>query len=186
MKKLALNFVCLFLIFISACSDKSTINQSEAGKVITKYLEANPEYKTVTFHYGELKFNSNKEREELKKYRDLAAQGYVDMLLISQKKQFLSKDSSFVYQVKLNNSVQDYILKQADQKATVKAVNYILSDKPVNFEQVNSKNAKVTVILIKDNTPFSPFQKKQDEFSETLTKTYKLKLHKEEGWKVDN
>lgn len=185
MKKLI--FICLAIVTVlSSCSDNTTINQNEAGKVITNYLERNPEYKTTSFKFGELKFNSNKEREELNSYKNLAQEGYLDMILVSQKKQFLSSDSSYVYQVKLTDKAQEFVLKIENDKANVKAVNYVLSDKPVNFEQVNSKTSKVTVTLKKENTPFGPFQKDKNEFSDYITKTYKLKLDKEEGWKVDN
>lgn len=180
-------FALFAIIMVAAgCQDKSTINQTEAGNVITRYLEGNPEYKTITFKYGEQKFNSDKERADLEVYRQLEKAGYVDMILVEQKKKFLSKDSSFVYTVKLNESAQDFVLKQKDNKATVKAVNYILAaDKPINFDQVNSKTSKVTVTLRKEPTPFGPLSKETNEFSEFMTKTYKLKLDKEEGWKVD-
>lgn len=186
MKQHFLYLLSAIVMLFGACSDKSTINQSEAGKVITRYLDANPEYKTIQFQYGELKFNSNKEREDLKKYQALKDQGIIDLIMLSQKKQFLSKDSSYVYQVKLTERAQDYVLKQDNGKATVRAVNYVLSDKPINFEQVNAKNSKVTVTLKKEFTPFGPFEKKDDAFSDFITKTYKLKLDKEAGWKVDN
>ena len=186
MKKVNFYLLAAVILIISACSDHTTINQADASKVITRYLEANPEYKTIQFQYGEIKFNSEKERQSLMDYQKLANQGFIDLLMISQKKQFLSKDSTYVYQVKLTDKAQDFILKQGDGKATVKAVNYILSEQPINFEQVNSKTSKVTVTLKKDFTPFAPFQKKEDAFTDYMTKTYKLKLDKEEGWKVDN
>ena len=65
-------------------------------------------------------------------------------------------------------------------------VNYELaSEKPVNFSRVNDNNAKVTVSLKKVNTVFAPFQKNSKDNSEFITKTYRLKLDKEEGWKVN-
>ena len=80
---------------------------------------------------------------------------------------------------------EDFVLKQDEDKATVKVVLYELTDeKPVNFNRVNDNNAKVTVSLKKANTVFAPFQKNQNDNSEFITKTYRLKLHKEEGWKV--
>ena len=66
-------------------------------------------------------------------------------------------------------------------------MNYILSsEKPVDFSRVNENNAKVTVTLKKENTVFAPFQKNSSDNSDFITKTYRLKLDKEEGWKVKN
>jgi hypothetical protein len=101
------------------------------------------------------------------------------------KKKFLSKDSSYVYQIKLTDKASPLVLKQDDDKATVKVVEYILSDeKPVDFSQVNSSTAKVTVSLKKVDTDFAPFEKDANANSNFITKTYKLKLSKDEGWKV--
>ncbi|RYD70885.1 MAG: hypothetical protein EOP53_24605 [Sphingobacteriales bacterium] len=187
MKNRSLSLIALLIIALGACKNKTTINQNEAGDVISRYLEGNPEYQTTRFKYGEIKFNSDSEREELKKYRELEREGLVTLTLIEQKKQFLSSDSSFTYQVKLTENAGKYVLKQGDNKATVKAVEYVVADEaPVNFEQVNSSTSKVTVTLKKKNTPFALFQDAKNENSATLTKTYKLKLHKEEGWKVVN
>ena len=176
----------LFVLSFAACKNKTTINDNEAGDVITDYLKGNPEYATTHFKYGEIKFNSQREMETLAKYKELAASGYITLELLEQKKKFLSKDSSFVYLIKLTAKSADLVLKQGNDEATVRAILYKLaSDKPVNFEQVNSKTAKVTVTLQKENTPFAPFQRDKDENSEFITKTYKLKLDKDEGWKVN-
>ena len=168
-----------------ACKNTSTINTDEAGKVIITYLKGNPEYKTSRFDFGELKFNNEKEYAELENYRQLANDGYITLTRLSAKKKFLSKDSSYVYSAKLTQKASEYVLKQDADKATVKAVTYQLTDeKPVDFSKVNDATAKVTVSLKKVNTPFAAFQKKSEENSEFLTKTYRLKYDKEEGWKV--
>ena len=185
MKNPLLSLLVLLVFAFGGCKDVAKINADEAGAVITNYLKANPEYKTAHFNYGELKFNSDKEMIELAKYRQLASDGYVSLTLVEGKKKFLSKDSSYVYLIKLTNKGSDLVLKQDNDKATVKVVVYELaSEKPVDFNIVNNNNAKVTVSLKKTNTPFSPFQKKQDENSDFLTKTYRLKLDKDEGWKI--
>ncbi|RYE45561.1 MAG: hypothetical protein EOP48_22065, partial [Sphingobacteriales bacterium] len=114
MKKILL--LAFILIGLNACKNKTTINQNEAGDVITRYLEGNPEYKTTRFKYGEMKFNSDKERAELEKYRSLAADGLISLTLVEQKKQFLSKDSSYVYMVKLTEKAGKLVLKQSDDK----------------------------------------------------------------------
>ena len=181
-KKLAL-FALSILSYVG-CTNKSSINQEEAGKVITTYLKGNPEYKTAHFNYGEIKFDSKKELKQLENYKILANQGYISLSLLKAKKKFLSKDSSVVYQITLTQKASDLVFKQDKNEATVKVADYVLAnEKPVNFWTVNSTTAKVTVTLKKVNTVFSPFQE-EDENSEFMTKTYRLKLNKEEGWKV--
>ncbi len=185
MKTYIFSILALFTIAFTSCKDVSKINADEAGDVITNYLKANQEYKTARFHFGEMKFNSKNEIIELEKYKALEDEGYISMTLQEGKKKFLSKDSSFVYIIKLTDKASDFVLKQDENKATVKVVLYELaSEKPVNFNRVNDNNAKVTVSLKKANTVFAPFQKNQNDNSEFITKTYRLKLDKEEGWKV--
>lgn len=186
MRNSALSLLVLVVIAFSGCKNVATINESEAGEVIVTYLKGNPEYKTDKFHFGEMKFNSKKERVELEKYKTLANEGYISMSLVEGKKKFLSSDSSYTYTIKLTDKASEFVLKQDDDKATVKVVNYELSDeKPVNFSRVNDNNAKVTVSLKKVNTVFAPFQKNSNDNSDFITKTYRLKLDKEEGWKVN-
>lgn len=183
MKKIILATLLSTTLF--ACKNTSTINTEEAGKVIVTYLKGNPEYKTTRFDFGELKFNTEKEYAELENYRQLADEGYITLTLLSSKKKFLSKDSSYVYSAKLTQKASDFVLKQDESKATVKAVTYELTEeKPVDFSKVNDATAKVTVSLKKTNTPFAAFQKKPEENSDFLTKTYRLKYDKEEGWRV--
>lgn len=180
-------FLIILSLFVVAfgCKNLATLNAEEAGEVITDYLKANPEYKTARFSFGEMKFNSSKDMKELEKYRQLANDGYVSLTLQEAKKKFLSKDSSYVYQIKLTDKASDLVLKQDEDKATVKVIQYELaSEKPVDFNRVNDNNAKVTVSLKKTNTAFAPFQKDASENSNFITKTYRLKLDKEEGWKV--
>ena len=185
MKNQVLSLLVLFVIAFSGCKNVAKINADEAGEVITAYLKANPEYKTMRFNFGEIKFNNDREMKELENYRQLADDGYISLTLQESKKKFLSRDSSFTYLIKLTDKASDLVLKQDADRATVKVVTYELaSEKPVDFNRVNDNNAKVTVSLKKINTPFAPFQKNQAENSNFLTKTYRLKLDKEEGWKV--
>lgn len=185
MKNFSLSLLILFVIAFGACKDPSTINENEAGDVITTYLKGNPEYKTDRFRFGEMKFNSKKEMVELEKYKTLTNEGYITMDLIEGKKKFLSSDSSFTYLIKLTDKSSDLVLKQENDNATVKVVNYTLSsEKPVDFSRVNENNAKVTVTLKKENTVFAPFQRNSSNNSNFITRTYRLKLDKEEGWKV--
>lgn len=186
MKKYTIILIALFTIAFGACKNVATISEAEASDVIVTYLKGNPEYKTDRFEFGEITFNSRKEMGELEKYKTLANEGFITLTLQESKKKFLSRDSSFVYLVKLTDKASDLVLKQDDDKATVKVVNYELSsEKPVNFSRVNDNNAKLTVSLKKVNTVFAPFQKNSKDNSDFITKTYRLKLDKEEGWKVN-
>lgn len=185
MKNQLLTLFALLVFALGGCKDVATINADEAGKVIVAYLKANPEYHSTKFNFGEIKFNTRNEMLLLEKYRALAEEGYISMELEQGKKKFLSKDSSFVYLVKLSDKASDLVLKLDGNQANVKAVVYELSsEQPVDFNRVNDNAAKVTVSLKKVNTVFAPFQKGKNQNSDFITKTYRLKLNKEEGWKV--
>ncbi|WP_131539261.1 hypothetical protein [Pedobacter nototheniae] len=185
MKKYTIYILSFIIIGLAACKNKTTINQNEAGEVITDYLKANPEYKTARFKFGEIKFSGTNDLFELGKYKTLASKGLVTLSLKEAKKKFLSKDSSYVYQITLTDKASPLVLKQDGDKATVRVIEYLLSDeKPVDFEQVNSSTAKVTVSLKMKTTDFEPFDKEANKNSNFITKTYKLKLSKDEGWKV--
>ena len=116
MRNSILSLFILFVIAFGGCKNPSTINESEAGDVITSYLKGNPEYKTDRFHYGEMKFNSKKEMVELEKYKTLADEGYISMDLVQGKKKFLSRDSSFTYIIKLTGKASALVLKQGSWK----------------------------------------------------------------------
>ena len=177
--------IAVIVTSLLACKNNATINTDEAGRVITTYLKGNPEFVTTKFKFGELKFNSDKEYAALQNYRQLATEGYINLTLLSAKKKFLSKDSSYVYSARLNETAREFVLKQSKDEATVKAVVYQLTDeKPVDFSKVNDANAKVTVSLKKINTPFAAFQDNPEDNSEFVTKTYRLKFDKETGWSV--
>jgi len=181
--------IFLSILFIAvgiiSCGSEGTINENEASDVIAKYLESNPEYKTTNFSFGEIKFRGRSDQEDLAKYKELEDKGFITMTLQEEKKRFLSKDSTFVYVVKLAEKASPLVLKQGSDKATVKSATYVLDDsKPVNFVKVNNNTAKATVSLKKVETDFYPFQKSTDS-SDFITKTYKLKLKKDKGWVVE-
>lgn len=46
------------LAFLSGCETETTINDGVAS-VFSNYLEENPEYKTASFTFGEMKFRKN-------------------------------------------------------------------------------------------------------------------------------
>lgn len=174
-----------FISITSGCKNETSINEDDASEVIEEHLVIEPEYKTATFHFGEMKFRGGKDQIELNKYKELEGKGLIEMILDEKKKVFLSKDTTFVYQVTLTEKAASLVLSQGYDKATVKALNYILDDsKPVNFVKSNNKTAKATVSLKKEPTDFYPFLNK-DSNSEFITKTYRLKLKKDKGWEVE-
>ena len=183
MRKFFIGFCVVFSI--SACKHTATINAEEAAEVIGVHLKTNPQYTTTKFDFGKIKFNSKAEYKELDKYKYLADGGYISLNLENAKKKFLSKDSSYTYTVKLTDLAKPFVLKQSNDKATVKAVIYELTDeKPVDFSKVSDTRAKAVVSLKRVNTPFSAFQKNPQENSDFMTKTYQLGYDKNKGWHV--
>jgi len=178
-------FIMTGFVLISGCGTETTINDDEAASVISNYLDENPEYKTANFNFGEIKFRQIKDQEELNKYKGLEESGYITMDVQEQKKVFFSKDSSFVYLIKLTEKSSPFVLEQGKDKAKVKTIIYEMdNDKPVNFVKTNDNSAKVTVTLVKSETDFYPFDNNKGSNSEFITKTYKLKHKKDQGWVV--
>lgn len=178
-------FMVLAFFYISSCGNKTSINDDDATSVISDYLKENPEYKTGSFKFGEIKFRGKKDIEDLNKYKALENLGYISMSLQEQKKVFLAKDSTYVYQIILTEKAAPLVLSQGKDKADVKMIDYVLDDnKPVDFIKVNDKSAKATVTLKKVTTDFYPFDNDNRASSEFITKTYKLGLKKDKGWIV--
>lgn len=186
MKRILWFFLFIFVIVSNACKNENSINEDDASEVIEQHLSVEPEYKTISFRFGELKFRGLKDQEELNKYKELESLGFIEMVLDEKNKVFLSKDSTFVYQIRLTDKAAPLVLNQGKDKATVKAINYLLDDaKPVNFVKANNNTAKATVSLKKEQTEFYPFMEGKDSNSDFITKTFKLKLKKDRGWEVE-
>ncbi|MNE44166.1 hypothetical protein D3C80_1383800 [compost metagenome] len=175
----------LFLIFITGCGNNAILEQSTASDIISAYLKSNPVYESEKINLGEIKFKSGSDKDELAKFKELSNNGYVEMQLQKQKKKFLSKDSSYVYMITLTDKSKPYVLKQEQNKATVKVMEYVLdNDKPATLDKAGSKTAKVTIMLKKQQNAFTVFYKDKNTGSNFITKTYKLKYNKKEGWAV--
>lgn len=187
MKRSHLLFTCILILFsLNSCKDETTINENEASAVIENYLESNPEFKSTSFDFGELKFRGQKDQQKLAVYKDLENKGLIKMDLQEQKKVILSKDTTYVYLVALNDKAAPLVISQRRDKAEVKAISYLLDDaKPVNFIKTNNKTAKATVSLKKVETAFYPLIKSNDSNAGFITKTYKLKLKKDSGWIIE-
>lgn len=184
MRKLTL-LTLTILSTLFACKQSTSINAEDAGEKISAYLETHPEAKSEKFKFGEVKFNSKSEMEQLTEYRRLADSGYVAMTMIEAKKKFLSSDSAFTYNIRLTEKSKPYVIEQKSDKAEVRVILYqFAGEKPVDFSIVNDNNAKATVSLKKIATPFYFLMSKDKGNSDFITKTYKLRFEKDKGWAV--
>lgn len=175
----------LFAFFFTSCSNNAVLDQGAATDLVMDYLKANPVYETEQLELGEVKFKSKNHRATLANYKDLQDKGFVVMELQEQKKKFLSKDSAYVYQISLTDKSKPYVLKQEQNKATLKVIEYTPDeDQPVNIDKSSNKTAKVTIMLKKVKNAFTVFYKDKNTGSNFITKTFKLKYKKESGWVV--
>lgn len=183
--KARISLYFLLLILITGCSNNAALDQSSAADLVDTYLKSNPVYETEKIALGELKFKSNSDKEDLAKFKELASKGYVEMQLQEQKKKFLSKDSNYVYLITLTDKSKPFVIKQEQNKATVKVMEYALDeDKPATLDKAGNKTAKVTIMLKKVQNAFTLFYNDKNNGSNFITKTYKLKYNKEAGWVV--
>jgi ribosomal protein S18 len=184
-RKIQLPLYLLFVLLITACSNNADLDQSAASALVTSYLKANPVYESGKVELGELKFKSKNDKTALANYKDLQDKGFVTMELQGQKKKFLSKDSAYVYLISLTDKSKPYVLKQEQNRATLKLMEYSPDeDQPASLDKSSNKTAKVTVMLKKVKNAFSVFYKDKNTGSNFITKTYKLKYKKETGWAV--
>jgi hypothetical protein len=85
----------------------------------------------------------------------------------------------------LTEKAAPFVLEQSKDKAKVKTILYEMDDdKPVDFAKTNERSAKATVTLMKVETDFYPFDDNKGSNSDFLTKTYKLRHKKDQGWVV--
>lgn len=184
MKRLS-SLALVFTLFLASCGNNAMLDQNTATKLVAAYLQSNPEYETVKVDLGAIKFKSKNDKLNLLKYQDLQKEGYVAMTLQDQKKKFLSRDSSYVYLITLTDKAKPFVLKQEKDQATVKGIAYLMDEsKPGTIDKSANKSAKVTVLLRKDKNPFTVFYQDKNVGGNFITKTFKLKYKKEEGWMV--
>ena len=184
MKKLA-PLCLLLLLFTCGCGNNVALDQSAASDLVNDYLKSKPVYESEKIALGEIKFKSNSDKMELQKFRELRDKDFIEMELLDQKKKFLSKDSVYVYLITLTDKSKPYILKQERNKATVKVMEYHLDEsKLARLDKSGNKNATITVMLKKVKNAFTIFYDDKNTGSDFITKTYKLKYQKEQGWIV--
>ncbi len=178
--------LCLsLLLFTCGCGNNAALDQSAAADLIDDYLQSNPVYESETIALGEIKFRSNNDKMELEKFKELRDKDFVGMELLEQKKKFLSRDSAYVYRITLTDKSKPYILKQERNKAIVKVMGYDLDEsKTARLDKSGNKNARITVMLKKVRNAFSVFYNDKNTGSDFITRTYKLKYEKDQGWIV--
>lgn len=181
-----LSIICCSIAALLACGSEKSISERIALAEVAHYLESNPVYETADIEYGEVKFAQKSDAEALVSYENLEKGGYVTLELLKERKRFLSKDSTFVYLIKLTDKSIPFVLEKTDKKATVKTFEYTLDDAGgVHIEQTGKNRAKATVTLTKKETDFADFAKKGADNNASFTKkTYSLRFNGELGWEV--
>lgn len=180
----------IFLLFAgflwAACGSEKSISDRVALGEIAHYIESNPVYETASMDYGELKFSQRSDADLLAAYERLEKGGYITLERLKERKRFLSKDSTFVYLVKLTDKSIPFVLEKTDKKVTVKTFEYTLDeDGGVLVEQTGKNRAKATVTLRKAETDFADFAKKDPDNNASFTKkTYSLRFNGDAGWEV--
>ena len=170
---------------LSSCGDKAKLSDSTAREAVEMYLNSNPIFETTGLEIGEVKFKLKKEEKKLQAYKELAYKGYIDLQLSKQKKKFLSKDSIYVYEIRVTDKTKPFVLTQKKDQIEVKAFEYQLDDKEKPRIEVSGKKAgNATVLLKKINTDFAVLTQDKNPHSSFVTRTFKLRYKKEEGWVV--
>lgn len=179
-------FLFIFALAFAACGSDKSISEHVALNEVAHYLKSNPVYETADMAYGEVKFSQKSDADLLVAYQQLEKDGYATLERLKERKRFLSKDSTFVYLVKLTDKSIPFVLDKTAKKATVKTVEYTLDENGgVYIEQTGKNRAKATVTLRKTETDFVDFAKKGVDNNASFTKkTYNLRFNAETGWGV--
>src|SRR3546814_929230 len=131
--------------FFGACGSEKSISERVALGEIGFFIESNPVYETVEIDYGEVKFRQKADTDLLTAYEALEKSGYVTMELLKERKRFLSKDSTFVYLIKLTDKSIPFVLEKTDKWAKVKTTVYALDEAGgAHIEQTGKTRAKTT------------------------------------------
>ena len=179
-------FMLCIAVMFGACGNEKSISERVALGEVMFFLESNPVFETAEIDYGEVKFSQKADADLLTAYEALEKSGYVTMELLKERKRFLSKDSTFVYLIKLTDKSIPLVLEKTEKRATVKTAVYTLDeDGGVHIEQTGKNRAKATVTLTKSETDFADFAPKgTDNNASFIKKTYTLRFNNEAGWGV--
>ncbi|MGM5630567.1 hypothetical protein O2K51_06645 [Apibacter raozihei] len=179
--------LCLAFVLTGflSCGDKAALSESTAVNAVEKYLKSYPIYETTEMEIGEVRFKIKRDEQKLVAYKNLASKGYINFELSKQKKKFLSKDSIYIYEVKLTDKARPFVFKQKKEKVEVKTYEYQLDEKEqAKIELSGKKSGNAVVTLQKINTDFAELTADKNPHSSFITKSFTLKYKKEEGWVV--
>lgn len=169
---------------MSSCSDEN-LTTSTALKTIDNYLEEKPIYETTTLDLGTLKLRALKDADQIEHYKNLEKKGLISFEEESIKKKWLSKDSIWSTTVRISDAAKPYIIEQKASKVIVKTVQFELDkDQPIQINNKSKRNATITVMLFKKETPFSILAKDRNPNSDFITQKFKLKYNEQYGWEV--
>lgn len=175
-----------FISLIFACDNKHILNERIALTEVRYHLENNPVYETVTIDYGEVRFRKSQDSLLLDAYENLVNYGYATMDLMDERRRFLSRDSTFTYNIRLTDKAIPYVLEQSADKVTVKTYDFILEESdPIHLEQSGKNRAKVTVTLKQQETDFAMFAEKNRKANASFIKrTYNMRFDDTSGWRI--
>ena len=175
-----------FSALISACDNKHVLNERIALAEVRYHLENNPVYETVTVDYGEVKFRKSQDSLLLDAYEHLVNYGYATMDLMDERRRFLSRDSTFTYNIRLTDKAIPYVLEQSADKVTVKTYDFVLEESdPLHLEQSGKNRARVTVTLKQQETDFAMFAEKNRKSNASFIKrTYNMRFDDSAGWRI--
>lgn len=187
-RKTYTSFVLLALVICSSllisCAEKD-LTTSTALKSIQEYLDYKPQYETTTIEVGPQKWRTLKDSISINHFKDLEKEGYLTINTNALKKKWLSKDSIWDVTLQLTEKAHPYVVSQKNNQVKVKTIEYAVGlEKPIEIHSKSSKSANITVMLIKNPTPFyilNPDTKNNNTF---ITKKYKLRFSDEFGWEV--
>src|SRR3546814_14438859 len=93
------------------------------------------------------------------------------MELLKERNRFLSKDSTFVYLIKLTDKSIPFVLEKTDKWATVKTTVSALDEAGgAHIEQTGKNRANATVTLTKSETDLADFAPKGTENNASFIK----------------
>lgn len=174
------------LLLLVGCADKRVIDERIALNEIRYHLENNPVYETVTIDYGEVRFRKNADSMLLDAYQHLEQYGYAQMELLRERKRFLSRDSTFFYNIQLTDKSIPYVIDKTDKRATVRTFEYELDESaPIQLEETGKNRAKATVTLKQRETDFAMFATKNKSPNASFIKqTYNFRFDEQSGWRI--
>ncbi|MDO5655998.1 MAG: hypothetical protein Q4G27_07665 [Flavobacteriaceae bacterium] len=168
-----------------SCKDSDQLSSRDASKLVEEYISKNPLYETGDFSTSQMRLRSEKDADLITEIRNLESENYIEIVDSKSRKKWFSKDSVMVITPVLTTKSTPFVVKQANKKTEVKTLDYRLEPKQnINFERKSKNSAVFNVVLLKEKTPFYSFGKDKHPNSEFITKKFKARYSKENGWEL--